>query len=176
MKKPFRTASLALVLLTAAYFAWPWLSLVPYAVKLAGMEAPDAIAMPVEGVKPRGLADTWHALRAPARRHEGIDIFARKGTPVLASTEGIVLSLSENALGGKVMWVLGPDGHRHYYAHLDAYADVQRGARVQPGTVLGYVGNTGNARTTPPHLHYGIYTASGAINPYPLLVAKRAAR
>jgi murein DD-endopeptidase MepM/ murein hydrolase activator NlpD len=65
--------------------------------------------------------------------------------------------------------VFGPAGHTHYYAHLDQFAGAGRGDRVQVGTVLGTVGNTGNARTTPPHLHYGIYTDSGAINPYPLL-------
>jgi murein DD-endopeptidase MepM/ murein hydrolase activator NlpD len=65
--------------------------------------------------------------------------------------------------------VLGPGGQRHYYAHLDRFAGVFAGMRVQAGTLLGYVGNSGNAKGTPPHLHYGIYTASGAINPYPLL-------
>jgi murein DD-endopeptidase MepM/ murein hydrolase activator NlpD len=68
-----------------------------------------------------------------------------------------------------VVWVLGPGGQRHYYAHLDRYADIVTGQRVRPGTILGYVGTTGNAAGTPPHLHYGIYEAGGAINPYPLL-------
>ncbi|MGE8638481.1 MAG: M23 family metallopeptidase, partial [Achromobacter sp.] len=75
-----------------------------------------------------------------------------------------------NNLGGQVVWVLGPGRQRHYYAHLDGYADIQRGQLVAAGDVLGYVGNTGNAQGTPPHLHYGIYDG-GAINPYDLLKA-----
>ena len=72
--------------------------------------------------------------------------------------------------------MLGPGGQRHYYAHLDRYADIENGQRVRPGTVLGYVGTTGNAKGTPPHLHYGIYASGGAINPYPFLRAGDAAR
>ncbi len=127
--------------------------------------------MPVEGVTPRQLRDTWHASRPPNRRHEGIDIFAKRGTPVRASTEGIVLTREVNPLGGNSVWLYGPGGQRHYYAHLDEYAGAVPGERVAPGALLGYVGNTGNAKTTPPHLHYGVYGLSGAINPYPLLVA-----
>jgi len=63
----------------------------------------------------------------------------------------------------------------HYYAHLDDYADIRRGQLVAPGDVLGFVGNTGNAKGTPPHLHYGIYAGGGALNPYPLLMAPSAA-
>ena len=81
------------------------------------------------------------------------------------------MRVSTNRLGGQVVWVLGPGGQRHYYAHLDRYADIVDGQRVRPGSVLGYVGNTGNAAGTPPHLHYGIYEAGDAINPYPLLRA-----
>jgi murein DD-endopeptidase MepM/ murein hydrolase activator NlpD len=69
------------------------------------------------------------------------------------------------------VWVIGPDLSRHYYAHLDTYAQqIDVGDWVEQGTVLGYVGNTGNAKNTPPHLHYGIYlTGQGAVNPYPYL-------
>ncbi|PWF42105.1 M23 family peptidase [Massilia glaciei] len=144
-------------------------------MRLASMPAPTSLAMPVADIKRGAIRDTWHAPRAPGRRHEGIDIFAKRGTPVLASTEGIVLSRGDNSLGGNVVWVLGPSGQRHYYAHLDQPAVVVRGERVQVGTLLGYVGNTGNAKTTPPHLHYGVYTSGGAINPYPLLAKKQSA-
>jgi murein DD-endopeptidase MepM/ murein hydrolase activator NlpD len=140
------------------------------------MAAPASLAMPIANLKRSALSDTWHASRPPARRHEGIDIFARKGTPVVATTEGIVFRRGENKLGGNVVWVLGPGGHHHYYAHLDQFADVNRGERVQVGTVVGYVGNTGNARTTPPHLHYGVYADAGAINPYPLLATHQASK
>jgi murein DD-endopeptidase MepM/ murein hydrolase activator NlpD len=123
----------------------------------------------VAGVTPAQLADTWGGARSGGRRHEGIDIFAKRGTPVLPSTEGIVLRVGTNRLGGQVVWVLGPGGQRHYYAHLDRYGDVRAGMRVAPGAVLGYVGNTGNAAHTPSHLHYGIYGLGGAVNPYPFL-------
>ena len=161
---------LATVLFIAlAYLAFPWLDLAWYAVRLSSMPQPTELAMPVDAIDPHALRDTWHAARAPNRRHEGIDIFAKKGTPVLASTEGIVLRLEETPVGGKVVWVLGPAGHHHYYAHLDRFGTVRAGDRLRAGTLLGYVGNTGNAKTTPPHLHYGVYADEGAINPYPLL-------
>jgi len=76
-----------------------------------------------------------------------------------------------NNLGGQVVWVTGPDLTHHYYAHLENYAEnITAGDWIEAGEVIGYVGNTGNARGTPPHLHYGIYiNGQGAINPYPYL-------
>jgi murein DD-endopeptidase MepM/ murein hydrolase activator NlpD len=134
------------------------------------------LPVPVAGVPARALRDTWDGTRSEGRRHEGIDIFARRGTAVLSSTEGIVTQVGTNRLGGRVVWVTGPGGQRHYYAHLERYADVAAGMRVEAGRVLGYVGNSGNAQRTPPHLHYGVYQMGGAINPYPLLrAAPRAA-
>lgn len=173
LAKALRTVLVAILLLVLISLALPWLQQAMYAMRLASMPAPTALAMPVAGLTRKALTDTWHASRPPARRHEGIDIFAKKGTPVISSTEGIVLRRGQNTLGGNVVWVLGPGGQRHYYAHLDEFADASAGKRVDVGTVLGYVGNTGNARTTPPHLHYGIYTNDGAVNPYPLLAAQR---
>lgn len=155
-----------------AYLAYPWLSLALYAIKLTSMPLPASVAMPVEGVQSRALRDTWQAARGAGRRHEGIDIFAEKGTPVLAATEGIVQRREETRLGGKVVWVLGPGGQHHYYAHLDGFAALERGQRIEAGALLGFVGNTGNASNTPPHLHYGVYGAGGAINPYPLLASR----
>jgi len=140
-----------------------------YSIYLTFQEAPQTLPMPVKDVKPSQLADTWNAARSNNRLHQGIDIFARRGTPVLSTTEGIVLRVGTNDLGGKVVWVLGPGGNRHYYAHLDRYADIDAGDRVLAGSVLGFVGNTGNARGTPTHLHYGIYAGTGAMNPYPFL-------
>lgn len=154
-------------------FAWPVVMSVVepalYGMRLLRMPAPQALPVPVQGVRSAALRDTWGGARSGGRRHEGIDIFAPRGTPVLSATEGIVSRVGTNNLGGKVVWVIGPGGQRHYYAHLNDYASIQAGQRVQAGSVLGYVGNTGNARGTPPHLHYGIYTGKGAINPYPLL-------
>jgi len=171
MRILLRTAVLALLLLGGYALLGPYLKNMLYAMRLASMAAPGALPVPVRGVAPRGLRDTWHGARSEGRKHEGIDIFARRGTAVTSSTEGIVLRVSTNRLGGQVVWVLGPGGQRHYYAHLDRYADIADGQRVRAGTVLGYVGTTGNAAGTPPHLHYGIYEAGGAINPYPMLRA-----
>lgn len=133
------------------------------------------LRLPVDRVAQRQLRDTWHAARSHGRKHEGIDIFAAKGTPVRSTTEGIVSRIGTNKLGGNVVWVLGPGGHRHYYAHLDQVANIRTGERIGAGALLGFVGNTGNAKLTPPHLHYGIYTGNGAINPFPLLSGKAAA-
>lgn len=163
---------LVLLAIVAVLFvkAYPWIDAAIYSLRLTMMPAPATLPLPVAEVRRKEIRDTWHASRPPARRHEGIDIFAQRGTPVLSTTEGIVLRRQETALGGFVIWVLGPAGHRHYYAHLDQPALLAPRDRVQPGMVLGYVGNSGNAKTTPPHLHYGIYTGTGAVNPYPFLV------
>jgi len=169
MRSFLRSLLLAVLLLLAWGLLGPWLRQAGYAMRLAAMPAPSALAMPVAGLRPAALRDTWHAARGGGRRHEGIDIFAARGTAVRASTEGIVLRVGTNRLGGQVVWMLGPGGQRHYYAHLDRFSDVAPGMRVEQGRVLGYVGNTGNARTTPPHLHYGVYGVNGALNPYPLL-------
>ena len=172
MRILLRGALLAFLLLGGYALFGPYIKNMLYATRLASMPVPTALPVPVRGVEPRGLRDTWGGARSEGRKHEGIDIFARRGTAVIAATEGVVLRVSTNRLGGQVVWVLGPGGQRHYYAHLDRYADIENGERVRPGTVLGYVGDTGNAKGTPPHLHYGIYDTDGAINPYPLLKAK----
>jgi murein DD-endopeptidase MepM/ murein hydrolase activator NlpD len=169
MHGSLRKLVVAVLLIALLALLWPWLRNAAYAIRLGAMPVPASLPVPVAGVKPSHLADTWGGMRSEGRRHEGIDIFAKRGTPVLAATEGIVLRVGTNRLGGQVVWVLGPGGQRHYYAHLDSYGDVHAGMRIDAGTVLGYVGNTGNAATTPPHLHYGIYTAGGAVNPYPYL-------
>jgi murein DD-endopeptidase MepM/ murein hydrolase activator NlpD len=169
MRILIRSALLAALLLGGYALLGPYIDQMLYAMRLAAMPAPATLPVPVRGVEPPRLRDTWHGARSEGRKHEGIDIFAKRGTPVLAATEGIVMRVGTNRLGGQVVWVLGPGGQRHYYAHLDRYADIDKGQRVRPGTILGYVGTTGNAKGTPPHLHYGIYEVGGAINPYPML-------
>ena len=102
------------------------------------------------------------------RRHEGVDIFADRGTPVVAAISGRVTRVGESKLGGNTLWMRG-EGLSFYYAHLDTVS-ARTGQKVSPGDVLGTVGNTGNARTTPPHLHFGIYQrGKGAIDPLPLI-------
>jgi peptidoglycan LD-endopeptidase LytH len=138
---------------------------------LLSFREPDArLAMPVSGVKKKQVADTWGAARSGGRGHSGQDIFAKRGTPVYSATEGYVLRVGENDLGGKVVFVYGAGGRRYYYAHLDAFApDLKAGDYVSTETLLGFVGSTGNAKNTPPHLHFGVYGSGGAVNPLPLL-------
>ncbi|USX28994.1 M23 family metallopeptidase [Oxalobacteraceae bacterium OTU3CINTB1] len=168
-----RALVIAVVLILGTALLEPVVERALYPMRLAAMPKPIALPVPVEGVRARALRDTWGGARSEGRKHQGIDIFARRGTPVLSSTEGIVLRAGSNRLGGLVVWVMGPGGQRHYYAHLDRHAHVETGMRIEAGRVLGYVGDTGNAKGTPPHLHYGVYDVGGAINPYPLLRAER---
>jgi len=149
------------VLRPAAERAW-------FVYTLGRDEALPHLPNPVDAARARRVADTWGAARSNGRRHEGIDIFAPKGTAVVSTTRGIVTRVGTNRLGGQVVFVLGPGFERHYYAHLDRFGTFREGDVVQAGDVLGYVGNTGNARGTPPHLHYGIYRG-GARNPHPRL-------
>jgi murein DD-endopeptidase MepM/ murein hydrolase activator NlpD len=106
---------------------------------------------------------------ANTRKHEGIDIFAPFRTPVIAVSAGRVTAVNENNLGGKVVW-FRPEGKEYtlYYAHLDEQT-VADGQLVNYGDTLGRMGNTGNAKTTAPHLHFGIYTRNGAIDPFPFV-------
>jgi murein DD-endopeptidase MepM/ murein hydrolase activator NlpD len=146
---------------------------VPFRLLQLQLQEPDkSLVMPVTGVPVKRVANTWHAPRSGGRLHAGQDIFAKKGTPVVSATDGIVVRVGTNTLGGKIVSVMGSGGRVYYYAHLDRYAEsLTAGDEVSAGDTLGYVGNTGNARTTPPHLHFGVYTATGAMNPLPLLAA-----
>jgi murein DD-endopeptidase MepM/ murein hydrolase activator NlpD len=129
---------------------------------------PDpSMRFPVSGGGTRNLQSFYGDVRdGGRRRHEGVDIFAPRGTPVLAASNGLVTTVGENTLGGNVVWVWDmARGVRVYYAHLQEQW-VRAGTFVRAGDTLGTVGNTGNARTTPPHLHFGIYArGEGAIDP-----------
>jgi murein DD-endopeptidase MepM/ murein hydrolase activator NlpD/SH3-like domain-containing protein len=130
-----------------------------------------SLAFPVSGRDSRAVKSFFGAERdAGARQHHGVDIFAPRGTPVLAAARGVVRSISPNNLGGNVVWLSDSDrGQTLYYAHLDRH-NVIAGQRVEVGDTLGFVGNTGNARTTPPHLHFGVYRrGEGPIDPYPFI-------
>jgi len=128
------------------------------------------MGFPVVTATNKSIQSFWGASRSGgARAHEGVDIFAKRGTPAIAATNGFVSSTGDRGLGGKQVWLRdGFFGQSLYYAHLDSIA-VKSGAKVKLGDTLGFVGNTGNARTTSPHLHFGIYTSSGAINPLPFI-------
>jgi len=138
--------------------------------KLYTEEPHSRIKMPVEDVAKREVTDTWGAPRSGGRQHEGQDIFAPKGARVLSATNGYVYKIGENNLGGQTVSVISSGGRVYYYAHLDAYAPgLEVGDPVTTRTLLGFVGTTGNAQGTPPHLHFGVYGFGGAINPLPLI-------
>ena len=140
------------------------------------LRAVPALAFPVAGVNPRALQSIFGDPRDAGRRqHEGVDIFARRGANVLSASDGLVIRVAETGRGGRVVWVWDMSRSlRLYYAHLDTQL-VSTGQRVKVGDVIGTVGNTGNARTTPPHLHFGIYEhGRGAIDPYWFVAPPRA--
>ncbi|HJU72405.1 MAG TPA: M23 family metallopeptidase [Gemmatimonadaceae bacterium] len=135
------------------------------------LRAEPSLAFPVQGTGNRAVLSFFGAERDGGRRsHHGIDIFAARGTPVLAASDGLVRSTRSNELGGNVVWLRDDArGHTLYYAHLDRHA-VSAGQPVRAGDTIGFVGNTGNARTTRPHLHFGIYRrGEGPIDPYPFV-------
>lgn len=130
-----------------------------------------SLRFPVEGATERNVQSIFGDARDGGRRdHHGVDIFAPRGTPVLAAADGIVRSVNTTAIGGRVVWLADASvGQSLYYAHLDDW-NVTNGQRVSAGDVIGFVGNTGNARTTPPHLHFGIYSG-GPVDPLPFIRA-----
>ena len=129
-----------------------------------GMLIPQNLKMPVVGADSNSYNHEtfWYEGWGTSIVHKGIDVFARRGTRVNSATIGIVLLTAEYGKGGKFVVVLGPKWRLHYYAHLDEIK-TKRFALVNQNTEIGTVGNTGNAATTPAHLHYGI----GTLIPYP---------
>jgi murein DD-endopeptidase MepM/ murein hydrolase activator NlpD len=121
----------------------------------------DAIMCPMSG---SAYGDSWGGPRSGGRRHEGVDMLAPAGTPIIAVTSGIV-TFKQNALGGNAVSLAGDNGNRYYYAHLSGYEGTSR--RVIQGEVIGYNGDTGNA-TGIPHLHFEVHPGGGlAVNPTP---------
>lgn len=129
-----------------------------------------SLAFPVADHTSRAIRSVFGDPRdGGRRRHHGVDIFAPKGTPALAATDAVVTRVRTGGLGGKTVWLRDAYGHALYYAHLDSQI-VRQGMRVSVGDTVGLVGKTGNARTTPPHLHFGIYQ-NGPVDPYPFIHA-----
>lgn len=156
------------------------LAAVLLAAPLAAPSAPPAapLAMPVRGVDPATLVDSFADGRG-GRRHHAIDIMAPRGTPVVAATDGVVVRIARQLLGGNYVVQSDTEGARAYlYAHLDRFAKgLREGATVRQGDVLGYVGSTGNAPPNAPHLHFAVYAMKPGgrwwrgkpLNPFPLL-------
>lgn len=136
----------------------------PFRIKI---KTTPVYRFPVAGGRNTNIQSFWGAIRDGGKRnHEGVDIFAPRGTPVIAVTDGQISSAGVKGLGGKQVWLRDQKrGQSLYYAHLDSIATLGN-SHVETGDTLGFVGNTGNARTTSPHLHFGIYKGyRGAIDP-----------
>jgi len=114
--------------------------------------------VPVEGIDPSELTDTYHAARSGGRIHMATDIMAMRGTPVLAAASGRVIRLGNSGAGGIGLYIADASGrYVEYYAHLMGYApNVKEGLRVEQGDVIGFVGSTGNASPDAPHLHFQV--------------------
>lgn len=139
--------------------------------ELAAVAGVDRLAFPFAG--PYEFWDSWGACRdACARRHQGADIIGPAGVPLVAVEDGVV-RFGRNRLGGLTVWLTGVSGNRYYYAHLGAWADdLTDGSPVTAGQVIGFNGDTGNARSSVPHLHFEVHPPGmGAVNPYPFLRA-----
>lgn len=143
----------------------------------------SALIVPVRGVTPEQLGNTYEDARGSGRVHEAIDIMAARGTAVLAVADGTVEKLFTSDRGGLTIYQFEPSGrYAYYYAHLDRYADgLDEGDALKQGEVIGYVGSTGNAGDDAPHLHFSIFLLGPekrwwegtAINPYPVLTGKQ---
>lgn len=171
-------------LLLGALLAWPvWSAPAAAQPPTQGnptLCAPAALTIPVPGVLPTDLRDTYTDSRSGGTRaHEALDIMAPRGTPVLAVASGRIARLFLSKPGGITIYQFDPEGQvAYYYAHLDGYAaGLAEGQDVRQGQLLGYVGSTGNANPDAPHLHFGIFCLDAEqrwwtgtpINPYPYL-------
>lgn len=155
----------------------------PQPPPVAPPEPPAALLIPVQGIKPDQLRDTFSETRGGGRIHDAIDILAPKGTSVLAVDDGRVVKLFTSVPGGLTIYQFDlAEKFAYYYAHLDGYAPgVVEGKMLKRGELIGYVGSTGNAIASAPHLHFAIFVLGLqkrwwegiAINPYPLLTGRQ---
>jgi peptidoglycan LD-endopeptidase LytH len=147
--------------------------------------APGAeLMIPVRGIRPEQLRDTYSDPRSGGRVHNAIDIMAPGGAPVVAAADGTIHRLRTGGLGGITIYQIGQDGQTlYYYAHLQRYAaGIREGMTVRRGEVIAYVGDTGNAGTGNYHLHFSVgrltsrerWWDSQNVNPYPLLAGELA--
>jgi murein DD-endopeptidase MepM/ murein hydrolase activator NlpD len=147
-------------------------------------DMPRPLAMPVAGIDPSTIHDTFDEMRGgDTRRHEALDILAPRGTNVLETDDGTVKRLFTSVPGGLTVYQFDPDQrYCYYYAHLDAYAPgLHEGQILRRGDLIGYVGTTGNAAKDTPHLHFAVirldpdkrWWTGTAIDPYPLLYKPR---
>ena len=143
-----------------------------------------SLTIPVRGIGPGQLRDSYNDARSGGRTHNAIDIMAAQGSPVVAAADGLIHRLRTGGLGGITIYQLGEDGRTlFYYAHLERYAaGIREGQRVRRGEVIAYVGDTGNAGPGNYHLHFSVgrltsmerWWESENVNPYPLLAGSAA--
>lgn len=155
----------------------------PDANAAAGSTAPTTmpgkLLVPVQGIKSAQLTDTFYQPRGEQRQHEALDIMAPTGTPVVAVADGKVAKLFHSKPGGLTVYQFDPTGQfAYYYAHLDRYADgIAEGMELKRGTLIGYVGVTGNSDPNAPHLHFAVVALTPEkqwwkgtpLNPFPLM-------
>lgn len=136
--------------------------------RLSNLDELESFPVPILfGVAPSQVNDTWGDARSNGRTHEGTDIFARRGAHIVAPSDSVVTSIGYGTNGGNFVYTTNPGGERFYFAHLEGYRDgLKVGDILKKGDLIGYVGDSGNAQGTSPHLHLGIYER-GAENPYP---------
>jgi len=154
----------------------------PVVVSQQVVVGPSGLALPVVGIKPDQLTDTYDAARGQARQHDAIDIMAAEGTPVIAAGDGTVEKLFNSVRGGITIYERSADQKWvYYYAHLSAYAPgLHEGQQLKRGQVIAQVGHTGDASPDGPHLHFAVNSMAPGerwwhgtpINPYPLLAGK----
>jgi murein DD-endopeptidase MepM/ murein hydrolase activator NlpD len=147
----------------------------------AAIPPTDQLLLPVQGIMPRQLVDSFNDPRGNGGRHEAIDIMAPRGTPVFAAIDGTVAKLFTSVRGGLTIYEFDPSRtYAYYYAHLDHYAPtLAQGQALKRGDVIGYVGSSGDASPDAPHLHFAIFALGPEkqwwkgtpVNPYPLLTA-----
>jgi murein DD-endopeptidase MepM/ murein hydrolase activator NlpD len=143
---------------------------------------PASLLLPVAGVRIEDLRDNYSQPRSGGRIHRAIDILAPRGTPVVAAVDGTIRKLFTSKAGGLTLYQFDRGEQRlYYYAHLDSYAiGMAENLFVKQGTVIGYVGTTGNAPAETPHLHFSIedlpptkeWWKGEPVNPYPLLTTR----